>query len=552
MAWDNNTGSFLPVSRPPKLHGAGRLLGLAHPLSLEASGRLAGLKAAADVGSQVDSQIKQAEKALDRLPGAIRQSPFFGTPAHGKKSFVCFDTDTTVKNIHQACDMGFDRAELAKRFTAAGTGSGQGGIAGYNLPFVLGEYLGRPSGTEAPTTVRPPLRPTLLATFAGPRHNLFKRTPLHQTQVAQGAVFRRIGSWKRARYFSEDLSCREEVQKVRHQVGLIDVSTLGKFRIFGRDTLKALQRVYVGDMANIPKGRAKYAAMCNEDGCLLDDGVVVKRSDDDYYVTTSTARADATEEWIRYHTRYENWDFHICNLTDAYGAMNLVGPKAREVLTKITKNDISSRAFPYGGYKEFMLTETVPARLLRLGFLGELSYEIHLPASYMQTVWDLLLDAGEECGIGIFGLEAQNLLRLEKGHLIIGQESEIRTSLHDLGLGHLWDRNKADSKAVGVPALRWTENQKGRMKLVGIEMEDHARPPKDGAIIVDHDIRGYVCTARYSYVLNKSIGLALVEDHLHEKGTRLTIFEEDMGERRLYARVTQTPFYDPHGERLKT
>jgi sarcosine oxidase subunit alpha len=551
MAYDKDTGFFLPATLPPGLHTAGRLSGLTHPLSIEASGRLAGLKSAADVGSQVETQITQTKEALDRLPGTIRYRPFVGAPAHGKKSFVCFDTDTTVNNIHQACDMGFDRAELAKRFTAAGTGPGQGGIAGYNLPLVLAEYLGHPSRPEAPTTVRPPLRPTLLATFAGPHQDIFKRTPLHQTQLARGAVFRRIGSWKRARYFSQDLSCREEVRNVRHHVGLIDVSTLGKFRIFGRDALKALQRVYVGDMSNIPEGRAKYAAMCNEDGCLMDDGVVVKRAEDDYYVTTSTARADTTEEWIRYHTRYEDWDFHICNLTDAYGAMNLLGPKAREVLAKITTVDISNQAFPYGGYREFMLVETVPARLLRLGFLGELSYEIHLPASYMQTIWDLLLEAGKDHGIGIFGLEAQNLLRLEKGHIIIGQESEIRTTLHDLGLGHLWSRNKADSEVVGVPALRWTEKQKGRMKLVGIEMEEPSRPPKDGAIIVDHDIRGYVCTARYSFTLNKSIGLALVEDHLTEIGTRLSIFEEDMGAHRLYARVAPTPFYDPQGERLK-
>jgi sarcosine oxidase subunit alpha len=530
---------------------AGTVLGLHHPLSIEASGRLAGLKSARDAGSPLEKQILQAQQALKDLPGPVRQSSFPGAPLVGKKSFVCFDTDTTVKNIHQACDMGFDRAELARRFTAAGTGSGQGGIAGYNLPLVLAEYHGHPNRPEPPTTVRPPLRPTLLATYAGPHADLFKRTPVHEAQRASGAVFRRIGSWKRARYFSEDLNCREEVRNVRNGVGLIDVSTLGKFRIFGPDALKALQRVYVGDMSKLVEGRARYTAMCNEDGCLLDDGVVVKRTRDDYYFTTSTARADTTEEWMRYHSRYENWDFHVCNLTDAYGAMNLVGPKAREVLAEITTADISGRAFPFGGFREMVLAENVPARILRLGFLGELSYEIHLPASYMKAVWDLLLEAGKDHGIGIFGLEAQNILRLEKGHIIIGQESEIRTTLHDLGLGHLWNRTKADSRTVGVPALTWTEKQEGRLKLIGIEMEDPSRTPKDGAIIVDHEIRGYVCTARYSFTLNKSIGLALVEDHLTGVGTRLSVFEEDMGEHRLYARVVPTPFYDPEGERLK-
>jgi sarcosine oxidase subunit alpha len=193
----------------------------------------------------------------------------------------------------------------------------------------------------------------------------------------------------------------------------------------------------------------------------------------------------------------------------------------------------------------------IPVRVMRLGFVGELSYEIHMPASFMQTVWDLLLDAGEELGISLFGLEAQNALRLEKGHIIIGQESEIRATLHDLGLGFLWHRNKQDAKTVGAPALRFTEHQEGRMKLVGFEMETPLRTPKDGAIIVDDAIRGHVFTARYSFILKKSVGFALVDDELAETGTRVAIFEEDMGKNRLYARVVPTPFYDPEGNRLK-
>jgi sarcosine oxidase subunit alpha len=380
---------------------------------------------------------------------------------------------------------------------------------------------------------------------------MVKKTPTHESQVKSGAVFRRIGDWKRARYFSQDFSCQEEIENVRHNVGIIDVSTLGKFRVFGPHALKALQRVYVGDMEKIPEGKVKYSAMCNEDGCIIDDGVVVKRGENDYYLTTSTGRAGDTIEWIRYHTRYERWNFHMVNLTDGFGAINLAGPNAREVLGKLTEADISKEGFPLGGYREFFMGATIPVRVMRLGFVGELSYEIHMPASFMKTVWDSLLEAGRGFDIRPFGLEAQNALRLEKGHIIVGQESEIRATLHDIGLGFLWCRNKTDTKMVGAPALRFTEHQKGRMKLVGFEMEKPLRTPKDGAIIVDDAIRGHVFTARYSFTLAKSIGFALVEDQFSEPGTRLALFEENMGKDRLYARIVPTPFYDTDGKRLK-
>jgi sarcosine oxidase subunit alpha len=551
MGYDDHTGFFLPKALPPGVHAAGRVLGFEHPESVEASGRLAGLAAAGDCGAAVEKALRETQESLSHRPGPKQGSKLVQAPVRGRKAFVCFDEDTTMKHVYQACDMGFDRVELAKRFSAAGTGPTQGGIPGHNLPLVMFQYVGDGSAPECPSTVRPPLVTTLLATYAASNRNLFKRTPLHHVQEKEGAVFRRIGAWKRARYFSQDFTCRQEIENVRHNVGVIDVSTLGKFRLFGPDALKVLQRVYVSDMAKISDGKVKYSAMCNEDGCLIDDGVVVKRGENDYYFTCSTARADATLEWLRYHTRYEEWDFALVNLTDAFGAVNLAGPNARAVLGKLTDADIGPVAFPYAAYREITIADNIPARVMRLGFLGELSFEIHVPASYTEGLWELLLDAGQAEGIRPFGVEAQNVLRLEKGHVIIGQESEIRTTLHDLGLGFLWSRDKKEAKTVGAPALQFTEHQQGRLKLVGLEMESPYRAPKDGAIVVDSAIRGYVATARFSYPLQKAVGLALVEDHLAKPGTRLAVFEDGMGRKRLYATVVPTPFYDPEGKRLK-
>ena len=489
---------------------------------------------------------------LEALPGPARGCKFVSAPRSGRKTFICFDEDTTLKNVDQAMDMGFDVPELIKRFTSAGTGPGQGGIPGHNLALYVGQSGSSPDSEPRPTLTRPPLVPTLMATYAGSAHAMTKRTPLHDLQVAEGGRMETVGDWRRARRFSDDARCREEIENVRANVGLLDASTLGKFRIFGPDALKAMQRVYVSDMSRMHPGKARYSAMCNDDGCLTDDGVIVQTGENDYYLTTSTGRAGVTAEWIRYHTRFDGWDFSIVNLTDAYGVINIAGPNARAVLSRVTRAAVDNQAFPYMGYREFKVGG-VPVRALRLGFVGELSYELHVPSSWMPNVWGLLTEAGRELGIRNFGLEAQNALRLDKAHIIIGSESEQRTTLHDLGLGFLWHRHKPEAKTVGAAALRHTENQPGRLKLVGFKMESaNAAPPKDGSPIVDRRIRGYVCTARFSVALKEVVGLALVDDELAGLDSRLAIYEDGCQGNLIYATVVKKPFYDPQGERLRS
>lgn len=549
--YDDHTGYYLPVNLPEKVFTAGRISGLNNPLSIEASGRLAGFMAAKACGVLCEKEIEDTRKALTMLPGPERGTKFVAAPVNGRKAFICFDEDTTIKNIRQAIDMGFDVPELIKRFTSAGTGPGQAGIPGHNLPLYVAKYTEKDISYFKPTTVRPPVVPTYIATYAGRKHRMTKRTPVHESQIMAGGVFRLIGVWERARYFSDDFTCKDEILNVRNNVGMLDSSTLGKFRIHGHDALKALQRVYVSDMGRVKKGRIKYSAMCNDDGCVIDDGVIVKIKENDYYFTTSTARAGQTIEWIRYHTRYDGWDFHIVNLTDSMGVINVSGPKSRKVIEKITDSDISNEGFPFGCYREFSVAGIIPVRAMRLGFMGELSYELHVPSSWMQSLWDIIESAGKEFSIKNFGVEAQNVMRMEKGHIILGMESEQRTNLLDLGLGFLWDRNKSAAKTVGAVALRQAENDPGRLKLVGIRMEDSQRAPKDGSIIVDKRIRGYVCTARRSFSLDAAIGMALVEEGLSNIGTRLEIFEDECKGQLLHARVVPMPFYDPEGKRMK-
>ena len=551
LKYDAHTGFFLADKLPEKMHVTGRLLGFDDPMSIETSGTLAGLQAAFDCGNCSVKEISDVKNELVNFPGPTKGTKLVTAPVKGRKSFICFDEDTTIKNIKQAIEKGFNVPELIKRFTSAGTGPGQGGIPGHNLPLYVAKYQALPDISIKPTTTRPPLVPTLLSTYAGTNHIMLKTTPMDKMQREDGGVFRNIGVWQRARYFSNDFSCEKEIKNIRSNVGMLDASTLGKFRIHGHDALKALQRVFVSDMSRVQPKRMKYSAMCNDDGCVIDDGVITKLCDNDYYFTTSTGRAGQTIEWIRYHTRYDKWNFHMVNLTDAMGVINLAGPNAGKTLEKIVDFDISNEAFGYSEYKEFNIQDCIPVRAMRLGFVGELSYELHVPSSYMQAVWRMLKEAGKEFNIQNFGVEAQNVLRMEKCHIILGQESEQRTNLLDVGLGFLWDRNKADAKTIGAVALAQAENDKNRLKLVGFKMEDKSRAPHDGSLIVDEKVRGYVCTARYSFSLKEAVGMALVEGPLSQIGTRLEIFEDECNGERIYGKVVTMPFYDPEGSRMK-
>lgn len=567
-----HTGTFELESLPSDVFAAGGVLQLADLDARLASGRIAGLQAAAACGVNVEQQLARERGDLAERPGPARGSSVVRGPASeadlapGSKAFIDFDEDGTWKNAAQCASLGFDVPELAKRFGNFGLGPGQYRVPGQNLPMAMAEIAGRPVGEFAATTVRPPVIPPSLATLAGPNHDVHKRTPLHDDQASRGAVFRRAGPWQRARYFSDDRRCLEEIRNVRQNVGLLDSSPLGKFRIWGPDALRALQRVYISDMSRARPGRCTYSAMCNDTGNLIDDGVVVRTGEDEFYFTTSTNRAGSTVEWFRFHTRYDGWDYNLVNLTDALASINVAGPHARRVLEKITEADLTDEAFPYLGSREIEVGDGVAARCLRLGFVGELSYELHVGASFGQYVWDLLWEAGTEFGIRPFGLEAQNCLRAEKGHVIIGTESEQRVTLIDIGMGWLWDREDTASGKVGAAALRHCERQPGRLKLVGLRIDDPApgaanpeaarnvaHQPEDGALVVDGDrIAGFVCTTRHSETLGWQYGLALVEDRLAERGRSLDLYES-LGRRTTRSTATVVPphFYDAKGQRLR-
>ncbi|MCJ7594302.1 MAG: glycine cleavage T protein (aminomethyl transferase), partial [Desulfobacterales bacterium] len=558
MAYDPLTASFLPREVPPGVHGAGKVLGCDNAEAIEAQGREAGLVALQDVGLDVTPALRAAREAVASLPGPKAGWDGVEAPSRGYRRFVGFDEDVTVKQVEQAMGDGFDQPELLKRYTATGTGQSQGYLTGHNLALLMAAKKALRPGSFMPTTVRPPLAPTTLGVLAGRRRHPVKRTPVHSAQRALGGNFRLAGEWERARHFTDEKAW-DEILNVRKNVGFIDVSTLGKFRVRGPDALKLLQRVYINDIGKVSEGRLTYSVMCNEEGVVIDDGVMTKWADNDYFFTTSTLRAAYTAEWLGFHSREEDWEAYVINLTDALAAINLAGPRSRDVLKRLTDADVSNEAFPFMGFRRVTLCGDIEALIARIGFVGEVCYEIHVPASYGPALHEAIIEAGKEWGIQPFGLEAQSVLRLEKGHVIIVVDTDNHTTLHEIGLNKIWAQHKTDAKTVGVPAVRFAEGQTHRERLVGFMMEERSQTPADGSIVVaDGVVKGRVCTSRYSPTLEQSIGMALIEPDLAVMGGCLDVYMDGkLVKGRLppvqtrRAKIVPMPFYDPKGERMR-
>nr|MCU0810508.1 aminomethyltransferase family protein [Thiobacillaceae bacterium] len=337
-----------------------------------------------------------------------------------------------------------------------------------------------------------------------------------------------------------------EALAVRNGVGLIDVGTLGKLEIRGPQAAEFLERVYISKYAGLKVGMTRYAVMCDESGVVIDDGVVARLADEHFYFTTTTSGAAAIyRELSRWNTLWK-MDCGLVNLTGAMAAMNLAGPQARAVLEDLTDVDLS---FPFLAVREGRVCG-VPARLMRVGFVGEWGVEIHVPAEHGAAVWDALMDAGKAHGIRPFGVEAQRLLRLEKGHIIIGQDSDGLTTPGEAGLD--WAVKMDKAFFVGQRSLMAIAGKPRRQQLVGFMLPaDHpGEAPKECHLVIDQgEIAGRVTSVAWSSSLQRHIGLAYVRPGMDAVGSSFTIRLSDKS--LVGAEVVKTPFYDPESLRQK-
>ena len=248
-----------------------------------------------------------------------------------------------------------------------------------------------------------------------------KRTPLDRIHRELGADMVESGPWQRPLSYG---SPEQECLAVRNQVGIIDVSTLGKLHIRGKDAAALLDKVYTHRFSNLRVGRIRYGLLCADNGTILDDGTVTRLSDDNYFVTTTTTNVDLIEEWFKWWSVGGDMCVHVTNVTSNYAAVNVAGPYARQTLTKLTGIDLSPSGFRYMRFAKGEIAD-IPGMLLRIGFVGEPGWEVYVAAEYGEHLWEAIMDAGSEFGIAPFGLEAQRILRLEKKHIIVGQDTDV-------------------------------------------------------------------------------------------------------------------------------
>ncbi len=548
MRFDEAVRQFVPGNLPDGMFAAGRVNGVYALEQRVLDGRRAGNEAAKMLGYAAPAAFPVARAKIS----PSHPYPVFDHPA--AKNFVDFDEDLQLKDFHNAAQEGFDNIELLKRYTTVGMGPSQGKHSNMNAIRILAKLLGKAPGEVGSTTARPFFHPVAMSHLAGRGFHPQRLTPLHSRHEKDGAVFMQAGVWLRPEYYRQRGKLkpeivREEATAVRKSVGIIDVGTLGKMEISGPDAASFLERMYTGRFANLKVGMTRYALMLDESGVIIDDGVVARLAEERFYfTTTTTGSANVYREMTRLNTLW-GMRVGIVNATGACAAMNLAGPRSRDVLAGVTNLDLAEEAFPYLAVREAEVAG-VPARLMRVGFVGELGYEIHVPADGACVVWDALTQAGRVNGIRPFGVEAQRLLRLEKGHIIIGQDTDGLTTPFDASSD--WAVKMDKPYFIGQRSLKIIQRKASRTKLVGFvldAMSENEAPKECHLVIRDGRIAGRVTSIAFSPSLERHVGLAFVMPELATEGGHFFIRAD--GGRMVRAAVAKIPFYDPAGQRQK-
>jgi sarcosine oxidase subunit alpha len=488
-------------------------------------------------GIYVPSDLPAGIEAVGSVLGAIGECGVPATSYQGEaggRCFVCVCEDVTEKDVKRAVAEGFDSIELAKRYTTVTMGPCQGRFCHVPSIRMLARETGTPAEEIGTTTARPPWVPVELGLLAGRHLEPMKRSPLHARHEQAGAEMIWTGQWRRALDYGD---AEAEVRAVHESLGVIDVSTLGKIVIEGPDAAALLERLYPNRFADLAPGRVRYAVLTSDGGRIMDDGTIASLGDDLFYVTTTSTGSESVTEWFEWWNAIWGYDAEIVNLTGTLAAMNLAGPQAREALSKLTVADVTNEAFKYLDAKEIDVAG-VPCLALRLGFVGELGYELHCPASAGEHLWDALVAAGATP----FGLEPQRVLRLEKAHVIIGQDTDSESTLDSAGMSWIAKLDKEDF--VGKWAAEHIRERGVRERLVGFEMDAGALPLEGAQVVRDGRSAGRVTSSRRSERLGKTVGLAWVAPEEAEDGARIEILTD--GVPRI-ATVTLAPFYDPEG-----
>jgi sarcosine oxidase subunit alpha len=494
----------------------------------------------------------------------LRIEPYWYTPGTPTdKQWLDFQYDVKVSDVELAMRENFRSVEHVKRYTTGGMSVDQGKSSNFNILAVMAELSDQPIVKVGTTRFRPPYQPVTIGAFAGNTvGELYAPWQTLHAVSSHAASKARFGDygWRRPDYYPqgpEDIvaATRREVLAVRSGVGMFDGSPLGKIEVKGPDAATFLNRMYVNNLATLKPGFARYAMLTNENGVLIDDGVVVRLAEDHYLVHATSGAVGRVflifEEYLQ--CEWPELRVHINNVTTQWANVTLSGPKARQVLQQFDSDiDFSADSFPHMHFRRGTLAG-VPVRVLRASFTGEVTFEISIAARYGKSLWDTISKAGQSFGISPYGIEALEVMRTEKGYLHVGADTDGNSNPLDIGWAKIIEKKTDDF--VGRRSLqRPADNDNGRLEFVGLESVDPKVPlPVGGHFIDGANARipaashGYVTSACFSPMLNKAIGLGILRNGVSRLGETVNIYAKG---KMTAARVVPTAHFDPKGERL--
>ena len=565
LRFDDKKACFVPDVSAQAERSAGACNGASRLRDCLSEGWAAGAAAAAAAGFGDGEPSSPPSASAEVEEESIRAhwvAPGREPPGRSGKSFVDFQTDTTAADIFIAAGEGYESIEHVKRYTTLGMGTDQGKTGAVNGVGVLAEALGAPLGEVGTTTFRQPYTPVTYGAIAGREvGELFdpvRKTAIHGWHVEAGAEFENVGQWKRPWYYprpgeSMDDAVNRECIAVRSSVGVLDASTLGKIDIKGPDAAKLLDRVYINGWRRLRVGRCRYGFMLGEDGMIMDDGVTARLADDHYLMHTTSSGAAAVMAWLErwLQTEWPDLRVYMTSVTDHWATVSINGPYARKLLAKLCAGaDLSNEAFPFMSVRDGVVAG-VRARIFRVSFAGELSFEVNVDANYGRRVWEAVVEAGREFGVTPYGTEAMHVLRAEKGYVIVGQDTDGSNTPDDMGVGGMVSNRKdfLGRRSLSRPDML----REDRKQLVGLLTDGGEVLPEGGQIVAEPSsatpvpMLGHVTSSYYSANLGYPIALAVVKGGRARQGGTVYVPLDDG--RNLPARVTGPVFYDPEGER---
>ncbi|WP_299625091.1 sarcosine oxidase subunit alpha family protein [uncultured Tateyamaria sp.] len=498
----------------------------------------------------------------DATPYSV--APLWAVPGKGR-AWLDFQNDVSVKDVKQAAVENFTSVEHMKRYTTQGMATDQGKNSNVTALALLADATGRGIPETGTTTFRPPYCPVALAALgAGSQGKGFapeRFTTSHAASVAANAPMIEAGQWYRPSYFPLEgettwrQSCDREVGYVRNAVGVCDVSTLGKIDIQGPDAARLLDFVYTNMFSTLKEGRVRYGLMLREDGFVMDDGTTARLGPDHYVMTTTTAAAGQVMRHLEFVTQAlrPEWDVRIVSVTEQWAQFAVAGPLARDLLNGILDTPIDDEAWPFMSCGPVSV-QGVTGRLFRISFSGEHAYELAVPSRYGASLFELLLARAKAMAGGAYGMEALNVLRIEKG-FITHSEIDGRVTASDLGMARMISAKKdcIGKTMAGRPGLV----AEGRPQLVGLKPLGPVKQLTAGAHIYTpgedaapaHD-QGYITSVGFSPTLGHFLGLGFVKDGVTRHGETLRMVDH-LREIETEVELCNPVFFDPEGGRTR-